>query len=383
MAELRRWSGNDTTDNSIYDDELTDLKKFIDSHKINYIFGKGKIGTALAHYFKQADFPFKKAITSADIGEIKRVYEPGKTGIIIGVGDRLLSEIISVLENFMREDDIFILSEEKRESIGNVFSLEKTKEEFWINIFVTNQCNLYCKSCSTFAPICRTPEKYELEEFIRDIKQLRDLRLPTLRFFNFTGGEPFKHPQLLELFAEARRCFPEQHMNCYTNGLLLAASSDEYLKRFKDLDITLTITEYPLPGLSLQNSYRRLDAIGVGYSVIYCDGQKFFSKRPLNEDKNVDKYQFYYCPRYKTCNSLFLYKGKLTKCVYAFGYRWLNEAFHTNFVQQDKDFIDIYHTCPEEIYQYCIERIPFCGYCKPIEEYIPWGLSEKRIEEWT
>lgn len=384
MGERRRWSGNLTTELSLCDNELDRLYDFAVCHKKIYILGAGKIGKGLAHYLKQAELPFIENITSEDLPDIKEEYKENVCGVIIGVRDGLLDEVIPPLKKFMKEEDIFLLSSEKRENMGEKFSVEHISKEFWVNVFVTNRCNLFCKSCSTYAPICKTAEDYDLEIFQKDIRQLRDLKLSTLVFFNFTGGEPFLHPELISMLSEARETFPEKNMNCYTNGLRIKAVSDEFLVSFRKLNVSLTITEYPIEGLELRESYERLDALGVKYHVIYSDGQKYFSKRPIKVDKSVKPYLYYYCPRYKThTESLFLYRGTLSKCIYSFAGKWFNEAFGTNLVRTEADYVDLYHTTEGEIYDYCIKRLPYCGYCSPIEELIPWGLSERKIEEWT
>lgn len=382
MGEVRRWSGNDTTRLSVYNTELDQLKDFVKSHNKIYIFGAGKIGTALAHYFQQSEFRFAGCVTSVDIEWMEREYCQNSYGIVIGVGDGLFPEIFPILRRFMQDEDIFILSSDVRENMGKVFSVEYARENFWINIFTESQCNLNCKSCSTFAPIC-PPGRYEADQFEKDMLQIKTLNIPKINYFNFTGGEAFLHPQLLQLFSSVRKLFPEIPVNCYTNGLKLLSVEENYLLAIRDMNVTLIITEYPLPGLRLEETYQRLDRLGVSYDVIYSEGQKYFSKRPLDFTKSTPKYKFYMCPRYKMCDSLFLYKGKFYKCIYAFMSGAFNHTFGTSLTTQKEDYLDIYKIESDDIYRYMISRIPYCGYCSPIEELVPWGLSERKIEEWS
>lgn len=382
MAEVKRWSGNDTTSISLYDNELDKLAEFVANHEKNYIYGEGKIGKALGHYFVQSGFDYEGFVTSENISSYASKIKKYKTGLIIGVSDRYIPEILPIIQKHFTEKDVFFLSSDKREHMGNLFSIDNARDKFWINIFTNTQCNLNCKSCSTFAPIC-AEDKYELEEFEKDLKQIKTLKIPNINYLNFTGGEPFLHPQLLELFACAREIFPEIPINCYTNGLRLNAVTDEYLQCIKDLRVTLIITEYPVRGLDLSKGYGRLESLGVTYNVIYSEGQKYFSKRPLNEKKDTPRHKFYYCPRYKMCDSLFLYKGHMYKCIYAFTNEYFNQTFGTEFKREKGDDLDIYNIKADDIYTYLISRIPYCSYCSPIEELVPWELSEKKIEEWT
>lgn len=381
MAEQKRWSGNETSKISLYDRELDRLVDFATAHKMVYIFGDGKIGKALGHYMRESQLDYAGHIISENLGQFQRKYTIGEYGIVMGISDRYCTEVMPLLE-FVDRADICVLSAEKREEIGRIFSIDTVRDNFWINIFVTNQCNLNCRSCSSFAPIC-PPDIYEPEQFKKDIEQLHELRMKHLEVLKFTGGEPFLHPQLFSLFRYARAVFRDTPIECYTNGLVLKNAEDDVLKELVKLKVTLVITEYPLKNMDMKSLYQRLDRNFVSYCVIYSEGQKFFSKRPLNFTKTTKPHLFFQCPRYKMCDSLFLFKGKLYKCIYALASGYFNQAFKTELKLLDDDWLDLYQTSPEEIYRYCISRLPYCGYCEPIEELVPWGLSEKKITEWT
>lgn len=381
MAEQKRWSGNQTSRISLYDREIDQLVDFAAAHEIIYIFGDGKIGKALGHYMREAQIRYAGHITSNDLERFQKGYVTGRSGIVMGVSDRYFPEIMPRL-GFMDRTDICSLSAEKREEIGRIFSIDIVKEHFWINIFTTNQCNLNCKSCSSFAPVC-PPDLYGSEQFKNDIDRLCQLDLEQIAVLKFTGGEPFLHPQLFSLFGHARKRFPDTPIECYTNGLVLRNAKEEILQKLKELEIMLVITEYPLKNMDMKSLYERLDRASVAYCVIYSEGQKFFSKRPLDFSKKTKPYLFAQCPRYKACDSLFLFKGRLYKCIYALASGYFNKAFGTELKLTDSDWLDLYETTPEKIYRYCISRLPYCGYCSPIEELVPWGLSEKSITEWT
>jgi MoaA/NifB/PqqE/SkfB family radical SAM enzyme len=76
----------------------------------------------------------------------------------------------------------------------------------------TMQCNLRCEGCYAFE-FSRT-QRMEPELFRKIMREARELGV---RFITLTGGEPFAHPQLLDLVAE----FPDLVFMSYTNGTLI------------------------------------------------------------------------------------------------------------------------------------------------------------------
>ena len=57
------------------------------------------------------------------------------------------------------------------------------------------------------------------------------------------GGEPFLHPQLIELCQIAREIFPDIFLNILTNGIILSDNyPEEKLEELKKLDILTSIS---------------------------------------------------------------------------------------------------------------------------------------------
>lgn len=382
MAEIYRWSGNDTSKYSIYDHEFDELIIFAKKFSKLYIFGNGRIGSAMLCFLTDSGFQNVEVLTSDDFGRIKEFGASDEAGLIIGLSDKYFPEVMSPIREAFPENRILLLSALKREEIGDIFSKELIEEKFWINVYVTNKCNLGCKSCSAFAPICK-PDFYDLQQFKEDLAQIKKLNFKVINALEFTGAEAMLHPNIMEMLSFARELFPETKIQCYTNGLFIKRCEEKVLKKMAKLNVVLTVTEYPLPELDLSTAYEKLDSCGVPYYVIYSEGQKYFSKRPLNFAKDTSRYRYIDCPRYRTFKSLFLFRGRLYKCIYAISAEYVNEAFHKKLEVLPSDYVDIYHTTSQDVYEYARHRIPYCGYCAPIEELVPWALSNRTIDEWT
>lgn len=382
MPEINRWSGNDTSKFSIATNEFEDLIKFMLKYEYVYLFGNGKIGSAINKYLVDSGYNNFDVITSKDFYRIKELGGNRNSGIIIGVGNQYFDEIMLEIESVFSSERILILSELARAEISSILSVEEFKNNFWINIFVTNKCNLGCKSCSALAPLVKQPVYYEIEQFKKDITRIRDLSFDNISLLNFTGAEAVLHPDFFKMVSFARKIFPRMRFQLYTNGLFLIECADDKIKEFARLNIVLVITEYPLHNLDLKMVYKKLDNFNVEYDVISVEGQKYFSKRPFNLNGDTPKYKYIYCPRYKMCKSLFLFEGRLYKCIYALSGDYVNESIGSEMKLNVNDYIDIYNTSPAKVYEYATRRIPFCGYCSPIEEMIHWEISKKKPEEW-
>ena len=382
---INKWSGNGTSDISLYEPEFDDLYNFYIKHnKKCYIWGDGKIGSSLNHYLVQSGMTTLGFVKSDSFGDFKEIYKDCKPGIIIGVSEKNYNEIKPLILSCVSNDDVFVLPEKIRENIGYHFSLDEIERYFWLNIFVTNICNLNCKCCSTFAPICKSqPDFYTFDNFKNDLKEFKSLGFDHLNVLKFTGGEPFLHKKLLNLFEAGREIYPDTTIECYTNGVIPTRLSDEDIKRIADLNVNLVITEYPLTNLRLEKFYETADKAGLKYNIIFSEGIKYFSKRPLNFDRSTPKYKFVSCPRYKFCDSLFMFKSKLYKCIYTFASQYFNNAFGTDLQVSKFDYLDLNNITKKDVFEFCRTRIPFCGYCSPIAEKVSWELSKGGIDEWT
>ena len=98
-------------------------------------------------------------------------------------------------------------------------------------IITTNSCNLFCRYCQNEPhpdlPIEPSWEIEELQEFISKDES------PTIAFY---GGEPLLN---IELIQQVMDKVEAEHYTIQTNGLLLTKISQNYLKRFSTILISL------------------------------------------------------------------------------------------------------------------------------------------------
>ena len=93
----------------------------------------------------------------------------------------------------------------------------------FLYVSIINSCNLRCQGCWVdVAHKQKTIDPPAFRKLIREAKQMGN------SFFGIVGGEPFMHPQLLDMLAEV----PECYFQIFTNGHFI---TDERAKRIREL----------------------------------------------------------------------------------------------------------------------------------------------------
>ncbi len=363
--------------------ELDLLMDFCKSHKKVYIYGKGRISNGLQKYFKNSEIEISGIIDTNDLLKFKENYEQGDTGIVFGMGDKYICEVLPQLLSWVNSKDMYILSIGTRERLGNLYDEEYAINNFVLSINVTTICNLNCKSCLTFAPICK-PLFYTPDELRRDLKAvIKALGGPPALPPIFSGGEAFVSPHIFELFSVARELLPDTEIGCYTNGILVSKFDDEKFELLKKLNIKLYITEYPVENLDLSKLYEKLDKHLINYHIIQMDEDKKFTALKFFKERIAKKYEYMNCSHYDgRCRVLMLFKGKVYRCEQAMNHEHLNNAFNTNFELLEDDFLNTSSLSKKDIFNLFSQRINFCDYCSHDLEHVPWGLSERKADEW-
>lgn len=110
--------------------------------------------------------------------------------------------------------------------------LHGTHIPFLVLISPTYECNLECKGC--YSALYGNRYHYTEEEMFHIIQQFYDLGV---RFFTFTGGEPFVYKPLMKIFEHFSDCY----FMVFTNGTLLTESRVEKLAKLGNVAITISI----------------------------------------------------------------------------------------------------------------------------------------------
>lgn len=256
----------------------------------------------------------------------------------------------------------------------------------YLEVSLVEHCNLNCKSCSHFSPIAKK-EFMNPAQFTSDFTRLAELFENRLKLLRLMGGEPLLHPELSEFLKISRSLFPRTHIQLVTNGLLIPEMPEEFFESCKENAIDIHITVYPL-----QNRYdlvwRILAEKKMGYSVASNSNgiKKTFHHLVIDKTggHNSEDNFHTYCTCSRCTN---LSNGKLFLCPVRASIRHFTDFFQESFALSEQDYLEIYdtETTAEKILLFLSKPTPFCKYCncRQIQHGQEWGLSEKRISEWT
>ncbi len=99
-------------------------------------------------------------------------------------------------------------------------------------ISVISSCQLRCQGC--WVDVAAPAKKLSLDELNRIVS---DAKAHGNAYFGILGGEPFLHPQLLELFAAHRDCY----FQVFTNGQLITDEIARELRRLGNVTPLVSI----------------------------------------------------------------------------------------------------------------------------------------------
>ncbi|MFP6765467.1 MAG: radical SAM protein, partial [Planctomycetaceae bacterium] len=91
----------------------------------------------------------------------------------------------------------------------------------FLYVSVINSCNLRCQGC--WVDVAAKQEKIEFDAMSKLIREAREMGNV---FFGIVGGEPFMHPELLDIF----EAHPDCYFQVFTNGHFI---TDEVAARLR------------------------------------------------------------------------------------------------------------------------------------------------------
>ena len=198
------------------------------------------------------------------------------------------------------------------------------------------------------------------------------------------GGEPLLNERCKDYLAITRKYFPFTHIAIITNGILLTKQKEDFWKSVYANNVHIEVTKYPINiNIDKINELCRQYNVNFNY-FLYGPYDDNYVKYSISSSLDINGKQDFE-ESFKKCSigCFQLRDGKFYLCPTVAYINIFNKYFNVNLETTDKDYIDIYKSSINDIYNYINNPIPFCKYCvKPRRELENWKSSKKQIEEY-
>lgn len=248
----------------------------------------------------------------------------------------------------------------------------------YLEIQITDSCNLNCKGCSHCAGLIKQQQHVSLDEFQRDLVRLKEL-IPTIKKIRILGGEPFLNSRLAEYVQFARSVYTESNIRITTNGTLILSMDKEFFEKLKAYKIGLDISVYPPTQRILDKIKGVLDCYEVSYKCTPMI-EKFGKRITLEGNSNIEE-TFYSCDS-KMCN--FLREGVLSPCPAPVILKWLADYFGFE-VDTETGKINIHDSSlnGRDIIKFLNSPNMVCRYCTKMEFFDWQQNASPKLDDWV
>lgn len=240
---------------------------------------------------------------------------------------------------------------------SEAFDMNDTKPVLdYVEIEITEFCNLNCRGCCDFSNLAKEKKFYELDEFTADMTRLSDI-FSGINKIRLMGGEPLLNPRLTDYVITARKLFPAADIRIVSNGLLIPKLGTETLSVIKENDCKFDISNYPPTRKLFPEIKNTLESAGVEYDLGFP--MNYFFRNILEKPSDDPRPAFRNCI-FTHCHMLS--HGRLSPCSYAHCIGRLNAEYGTSYPETDT--VDIYSDITgEEIIKRFSSPHEFCKCC--------------------
>lgn len=230
-----------------------------------------------------------------------------------------------------------------------------------VQFHISDTCNLNCKHCSHFSPLCK-PREYNKYSLYKDLKQLAKLTQDNpLKDLGILGGEPLLNKDITFYIRECRKLFPTTAITIISNGLLVTKMPKRFFQALVKYNVALVMTKY-----FEDDFYKPIIDLLKSYGVIYAFtpdrfGSMGFVSCKLTRNPKLTKEEAWdLCPTKNSC--VFLQDGRLYSCPSIPFRKQAIDYFKEN-IPTFNEGIDIYMNTYNEIVEQLQQPKESCRYC--------------------
>lgn len=166
----------------------------------------------------------------------------------------------------------------------------------YLEIMMTQRCNLRCKKCANLMPYFAHPVDVPTEEILEDLTRVLQ-SVDVIYMLKMLGGEPLLHKGLAEVLRFAAASPKVRHIEIVTNGILLPG--EDLLAAMADPKIVVSISAYSRRFAKDPDALTALlDAHGVAHKTPGLDEWwDYGSLAPRHRPRAENEEMFARCPR--------------------------------------------------------------------------------------
>ncbi len=187
------------------------------------------------------------------------------------------------------------------------------------SLTVTHKCNLNCKGCLAFVPLCKNPSHYDVRSFIESIDLLFK-QVDFVGFFEMSGGETLLYPDIVELLVHIGENYRDRIAKTYitTNGTIVP--SDKLCEVIKKYHYQFNIDDYSAsidPRLNkMDEIVRKLVSMGIDYHINKVEKWIDFAVEETDNSAFTEEDLVNY---YVACQQEWpeIWEGRLYQCAYS------------------------------------------------------------------
>lgn len=242
----------------------------------------------------------------------------------------------------------------------------------YVEMHLTDHCNLNCVGCSHFSSISK-PYFKDYIEFVAEMTELSEKF--DVKVLRLMGGEPLLHPDCMKFCSTARKIFPHAQIVLVTNGILLDRVD---VALINENDITVCISDYNL-------NLNRPEFFGIKKTQAHPKGELYNISLDL-EGRQNPQYAFDNCDLH-THHWNFYKDGRLYPCCVMPNIHIFLEHFGIEWEYKEDDIgISVFNNNSEKIVKFLNTPTPLCKYCNTIarsKSKVRHCKSKGEITEWT
>lgn len=246
-----------------------------------------------------------------------------------------------------------------------------TKDNYFVSPFVTGvitqKCSLRCRDCGQRIPYYKSPFHYSVESIVNDIKQYAKA-FDVVPEISLHGGEPFLHPDILEICREVSRISNIVFVSFVTNGTILP--SDNTLSQLSACGADIQQSDYGSLSKKQDEVFIACRRHNIYSDILYTNINKMWTMTPtlMKHNRSAEDNSKIYqnCVSSKICCQIM--DGELHRCPFSMhaSHQGLFPKFKNDFVRLDDPNVTD-ESLREKVRLFLTkkESLNMCDYCDP------------------